>query len=118
MAEGGDWLTPVLNGEKRFAKPILFYWPVALSFKIFGVSLSAARLVPAVFGALGLWVTFRLGTSLFGIRAGLYAAFILASSYLYFLSARLAYTDMALCFFITLALYFFSRAVRNSLMVR
>lgn len=107
MLDSGDWLTPVLNEKKRFAKPILFYWPVSLSFKIFGTSLPSARFVSALMGALGLWIVYRMGSILYGPLTGLYSLFILASSYLYFLSARLAYTDMTLCFFITLSLYFF-----------
>lgn len=112
MVDSGDWLTPVLNEKMRFAKPVLFYWLASISFKIFGVSLASARLVSALLGSLGLWAVYRMGTTLFGPLAGLYSVFILASSFLYFLSARLAYTDMALSFFITLSLYFFSRLVR------
>ncbi len=109
MVDSGDWLTPILNEEKRFAKPILFYWLTSLFFKVLGIGLPAARLVSALFGAFSLWIVFRTGTILHNTRTGLYAIFILASSYLYFLSARLAYTDMTLCFFITLSLFFFSK---------
>lgn len=112
MVDSGDWFTPVLNEKMRFAKPVLFYWLASISFNIFGVSLASARLVSALLGSLGLWVVYRMGTVLFGQQTGLYSAFILASSFLYFLSARLAYTDMALSFFITLSLYFFSRLIR------
>jgi len=52
MINSGDYLTPVYHDKKRFAKPILFYWLVAASYKTFGVSLFSARLVSAVFGAL------------------------------------------------------------------
>jgi 4-amino-4-deoxy-L-arabinose transferase-like glycosyltransferase len=111
MVDSGDWLTPVMNEKMRFAKPILFYWLASLSFKMFGVSLASARLVSALLGSLGLWVVYRMGVVLFCARTGLYSVFILASSFLYFLSARLAYTDMTLSFFITLSLFFFSRLI-------
>ncbi|MDH5174795.1 MAG: hypothetical protein OEW43_06010, partial [Elusimicrobiota bacterium] len=36
MVKSGDWITPVFEGQEvRFQKPIIFYWLVALSFKIF-----------------------------------------------------------------------------------
>ncbi len=111
IVESGDWLTPEFNGEKRFAKPILFYWLVSSSYKIFGATLSSARLISALLGSLCLWLTFRMGSVLFDHRTGLYSTFILGSSYLYFLSARLAYTDMTLCFFVTLSLFFFSKSI-------
>ncbi|MBT5376182.1 MAG: phospholipid carrier-dependent glycosyltransferase, partial [Nitrospinaceae bacterium] len=52
MVETGDYLTPVFNDKKRFAKPILYYWLVSASYKIFGVNLSSARLTSALFGSL------------------------------------------------------------------
>jgi len=113
MLASGDWMTPVLNGRDRFAKPILFYWLTGLSFKLFGIGLVPARLVSAFLGSLGLWVVFRMGGLLFNACTGLYAIFILASTYLYFLSSRLAYTDMTLCFFITLALFFLARFIER-----
>ena len=36
MLESGDWLTPRYYGKPRFQKPFLYYWLVAVSFKIFG----------------------------------------------------------------------------------
>ena len=46
MAETGDWVTPRLYGKPWFEKPPLYYWCAALSFKLFGVSETAARLPP------------------------------------------------------------------------
>jgi len=36
MVEGGNWITPTYNGENRYDKPILLYWLMAGSYKIFG----------------------------------------------------------------------------------
>ena len=38
-----DWVTPHHNFLPTLDKPIAFYWPVALSFKLFGFSEWAAR---------------------------------------------------------------------------
>ncbi len=51
MQESGDWVTPRLYGKPWFEKPVLLYWGVALSFKLFGVSDAAARF-PSAFAAL------------------------------------------------------------------
>ena len=45
MLESGDYITPMYHDKKRFAKPILFYWLVAASYKNFSVNLFSARLV-------------------------------------------------------------------------
>ena len=44
MLAGGDWITPHYNGYAYLDKPAPFFWLVALSFKVFGVSEWAARL--------------------------------------------------------------------------
>ncbi len=51
MHESGDWVTPRLYGKPWFEKPVLLYWGVALSFKLFGVTEAAARF-PSAFAAL------------------------------------------------------------------
>ena len=52
MTETGDWITPRLYGKPWFEKPVLYYWSAALSFKIFGVNETAARLPSAIFALL------------------------------------------------------------------
>jgi len=46
MLEGGDWVTPHFNGRPRFDKPILFYWLISLSYRLFGVTEFAVRFGP------------------------------------------------------------------------
>ena len=107
MIESGDFITPIYNEKKRFAKPIMYYWMVATSYKIFGVSLTSARLPSVLFGTFSIGLTFLLACRLFDNRVGLFSAFILPSTYLHFQISRWSTTDMALSFFILLALYFF-----------
>lgn len=52
MSERGDWVTPYLNGQPWFEKPILYYWMAAAAFKAFGVSEITARLPCAILAAL------------------------------------------------------------------
>jgi len=107
MVESGDYVTPVYHEKKRFAKPILYYWMVVSSYKIFGISLSSARLPSVLFGTLSVGLVFLLACRLFDRRVGLFSAFILPSIYLHFQISRWSTTDMALSFFVLLALYFF-----------
>jgi 4-amino-4-deoxy-L-arabinose transferase-like glycosyltransferase len=107
MVESGDYITPVYHEKKRFAKPILYYWMVVSSYEIFGISLSSARLPSVLFGTLSIGLVFLLACRLFDIRVGLFSAFILPSIYLHFQISRWSTTDMALSFFVLLALYFF-----------
>jgi 4-amino-4-deoxy-L-arabinose transferase-like glycosyltransferase len=64
MAETGDWVTPRLYGKPWFEKPPLLYWGAAISFKLLGVTESAARLpsaISALLATLALaWLAWRL----------------------------------------------------------
>ena len=37
MMETGDWVTPRLDGVAYLEKPPLYYWPIVLSYKVFGI---------------------------------------------------------------------------------
>ncbi len=113
MIDSGDYLTPVYHDKKRFAKPILFYWLVAASYKAFGVSLFSARLVSAFFGALCIPLVYTIARRLFGRRTAMLSVLLLPGCYLHYQIARWAITDMALNFFILLAIYFFIRGLRD-----
>jgi 4-amino-4-deoxy-L-arabinose transferase-like glycosyltransferase len=113
MVLSGDYLTPVFHEKKRFAKPILYYWQVALSYKIFGVSLVSARLWSVVLGTLSALLVFLLGRRLLSTPAAMLATLILPSLYLHFQISRWATTDMTLNFFILCAFYFFIKAFQG-----
>lgn len=104
MLVTGDWITPRLNGIPFLDKPILFYWLTAASMGLFGQTVFAMRLVPAVMGALACLVVYRLGARLFGRAAGLLAGAALATMPLFYLGAHFANMDVQVAFWITLAL--------------
>src|SRR5438552_18807422 len=37
MVTSGDWVTPRPDGIAFIEKPAMFYWPIAVSFKILGI---------------------------------------------------------------------------------
>jgi hypothetical protein len=104
MLASGDLVTPRLNGVLYFEKPPLYYWLNAAAIRVLGLTEFAARAWSAVFGLLGVLVTWRLGVEVGGRRAGLVAAAALGTFPLYVALGRLATLDMALSFFLTVTL--------------
>ena len=113
MAVSGDWVTPRLNGIKYFEKPPLQYWAGAAAIDQFGPQEWAARLWPALTGALGILVAWFTGWRLFGARAGMFAGIVLGSSLMYVAMGHLNTLDMGLAFFLFAALCAFLLAHRD-----
>ena len=113
MVESGNYVTPRLNGVKYFEKPALFYWMQAGSIKLFGVNEWALRLWPALLALLGCLAVYGAGRKLFGRRAGLIAAIVLATSPLYYLLGRIITLDMAVSVLLSGALLSFLLGVRE-----
>ena len=113
MIESNDYITPTYNDQKRFAKPIIFYWLVTSSYEIFGVNLFSARLVSAFFGTLCIPLVFMTACRLFDYKTALISALLLPGCYLHFQIARWAITDMTLNFFTLSTFYFFIRGFQD-----
>ena len=87
----------------------------ALGFKLFGVSLTVTRLVSAVLGMLTIYVAYRLGQALGGIRLGLAFSFLLAVSPWHVTISRYATAEHVLSpLQFLLSLLFIIRAVNGS----
>ena len=113
MLAGGDWVTPRLNGILYFEKPALQYWMTALSFAALGLNEFAARLWPALTGALavlGAWWVVRRAVN---AQAALYAACVLGSSVWWIANGHFLNLDMGLSAFLALALVAFWFAQRD-----
>src|ERR1700719_4727219 len=48
MVESGNYITPSVNYLPFFEKPILIYWLIAASYRLFGISELAARPAEAI----------------------------------------------------------------------
>ncbi|MEK7773300.1 MAG: phosphatase PAP2 family protein, partial [Deltaproteobacteria bacterium] len=107
MFETGGVITPTYNHEPRYDKPILIYWLMSLSFKVFGVSEAAARFTSAAFGSLLVFMTFLFIRRVKGWTPGVFSALSLLLSIEYFTYSHSAVTDMTLTFFITASVYSF-----------
>jgi hypothetical protein len=111
MLTRGDWVTPRLDGVVYLEKPPLYYWPLAVSYKIFGVHDWAAR-IPIALSVIGLaLLTAAFGAWAFGMRAGFYAALCMATCIGLFLFTRILIPDVLLTLTVTLAMWAFLRAL-------
>lgn len=111
MHQRHDWLTPTFQNEPWFEKPPLLYWLMMLSIRLFEpfprnwISEEFVLRLPSVVMyaltliALGVWGNRRLGQGV-----GTTAALMFAMAPLSLILARLAITDMALTFFLLMAL--------------
>ncbi len=72
MFLSGDWVTPHLNGSPYLNKPPLFYWMIATSYTLFGISEFAARLPQALVGWTGILLAWQWARRIVGreSRAG------------------------------------------------
>lgn len=107
MLENGDWITPTYNGENRYDKPVLFYWLMAASYKLFGINEFGARFPSALSGSLLCLAVFFFVIRLYGEKRAFYAVLSLALSLYFLVYSHAAVTDMALTFFIALSLFSF-----------
>lgn len=107
MFESGDWISPTFNGEPRYAKPVLVYWLMSLSYGLFGVDEFAARLPSALFGVGLILLQYFFLTKLRGPVVGLFGALMLLLNIEIIGLSRMALTDSVLVFFTTLSLFGF-----------
>jgi 4-amino-4-deoxy-L-arabinose transferase-like glycosyltransferase len=111
MLETGDWVTPRLDGIVYLEKPPLYYWPMILAYKIFGVHDWAARIPFALCSMALAWLTAAMGVWAFGKRAGLYAGLCIATCIGLFLFTRILIPDVMLTFTVALAFWALLRAL-------
>jgi len=104
MAETGDWVTPRLYGKPWFEKPPFYYWSAAISFKLFGVSETAARLPSAVGALLATLALAWLAWRLYGGETACWLLLLLPTSVGMLGFSHAASTDMLFSGMLTLAL--------------
>ena len=112
MAERGDWVVPRQLQEPFLDKPILYFWAIAASLKVFGNSEAAVRLPGLLFGMLGTLTTVAIAWRALGRRTGLVAGVFYASMILPLALMQLPAHDVALVPWVNLALLCFWEADR------
>ena len=102
-----DFITLYANGIRYLEKAPLYYWSMAASMKLFGVTTAASRL-PLAFAVLALALLLESwARRAFSQRAGLYAGLITLSSFGIFIFSRINIPDLLVCALLTLSLYAF-----------
>jgi 4-amino-4-deoxy-L-arabinose transferase-like glycosyltransferase len=104
MLERGDWVTPYFNGQPRFDKPVLFYWLILLTYRVFGITEFAVRFWSALAGVGLVVLLWRAARRRMGDAAALWTGVAFSTNLLTALLARAAVTDMLLTFFVTAAI--------------
>src|ERR1700730_18568321 len=102
-----DWVTLHENGIRYLEKAPLPYWAMAVSFRLFGVSESAARLAQAL-GVLCLaFLLVQMGRRFLSAQAGLWAGVVCVTAFGPYLFTRILIPDLLVGLWIGLGLYFF-----------
>jgi 4-amino-4-deoxy-L-arabinose transferase-like glycosyltransferase len=64
MVENNHWVSPMLEGQPYVNKPPFYFWFVALSFKLFGISFYASKVPSLLFATVDIlffyWIVYRL----------------------------------------------------------
>ncbi len=114
MVLRNDYIEPRLYNVDYLAKPILFYWLIIFSFKLFGITEFAGRLVPAFFGFLGVLITYWFTQKKLGKKAAIYSTLIMTTNFWYLQVGRFLVIDMLFTFFILSCLLFFYCGITES----
>ena len=106
MQETGDYITPRLYGKPWFEKPPLYYWSAALSFKLFGVSETTARLPSAISAFLATLALAWLALRLYGVETARWLLLLLPTTAGMIGFSHAAATDMPFAATLAIAMVF------------
>jgi len=119
-ANGVDALHALETGNYQlfytanYGREGLFINLQALSIKIFGNTLLGLKLWSILFGTFSVFGIYLLGKELFQRRiAGLFGAFMLATSYWAINFSRIGFRAITLTFLLTFSFYYFFRGLRT-----
>ncbi len=101
----GDYIVPFFNDAYRFDKPILIYWCQTASYQIFGVNDFAARVPSVLFTTATALLLVRWGRKRMNAKTGFLAGVMFVAGLHVAVIGRVATADMAMVFFVTLAVW-------------
>ena len=105
MVQENDWVTPYYFKNARFEKPVIYYWIIALLFKIFGIAWNIARFPSAIFMSGTVVLTYLFGLRLFDKKTALLSSIIAITTFATFRYARLALPESFSLFLLSATLY-------------
>ncbi len=115
MVQTGDYFTPrYYEGFPYLKKPIVTFWTIAASYKIFGINLFSSRIPFLIAGCIIIWLTYKFSLLFFRReKDALLAAAILASNFTLFHIAVRSTPDTLFGLFVALSLYGFACLIFN-----
>jgi len=105
MFERGDFITPYLNNEVRFDKPILIYWLQAGSVALFGMQEWALRLPSALASTFWVAMIYLFALRFFSARQAFFSALVAATALMATVVGKAAIADAVLMLFMTAAVF-------------
>ena len=106
IVQSNDWLNLYLNGSVYLKKPPFYFWLIALSFKVFGISAFAARIPIALFGIFDAILVYLLALELFKNRnTSLLASMFFIVNFHVIRLTSIVRMESVITFFILLNLY-------------
>jgi len=115
MLETGDWISPTLNYEPRFAKPAFVYWLISGSYSLFGINEFSARFPSAFSGLCVVLLQYAFVYRWLGAPLAWLSSIMLLLNIEFLAINRMVLTDPELVVFTTLAGYSFWHALHGSL---
>lgn len=94
MSERGDWLIPTVNGVVFAEKPILYFWMARATGVVGGVNELTLRLPSAFSGLIGVMLVYLLVYPYAGRERARISAFLFATLFVVFWSARSVQMDL------------------------
>lgn len=113
MVELNNWIVPYLNYQVYFSKPIITFWLIAASYKLFGISELASRLPFALLSTAMIFSIYHCVARIYSQRAGLFSALCLATAPLFLLVSRISPVDIAFGFFLELSILATAMTLEN-----
>jgi 4-amino-4-deoxy-L-arabinose transferase-like glycosyltransferase len=120
MVESGNYITPYLNYQTFFDKPVLIYWLIAASYKLFGIAPWSARVPVALAGILTPVAMYAFGRQLMRRRAAVLSSLTLLSCGLFLTVGHIALIDVPLTLVTVVAmmsLFIYLRSHRFHLLI-
>ena len=114
MLETGDWISPTLNYEPRYAKPAFVYWLISGSYSLFGINEFAARFPSAFSGLCVVLLQYAFVYRWLGAPLAWLSSIMLLLNMEFLAINRMVLTDPELVVFTTLAGYSFWHALSGS----
>lgn len=114
MLVSHNFIVPELDHTTFLDKPILYYWLEALFIHCFGLTEAVVRLVPLLFGIIGVALNYIAGSYLYNRRTGILSGLILGSSIFYFLAAHYADMDLMIAVLLSGSLWLFLLGIKRT----